>query len=1001
MMKIFAVIIIAGGSLLLVIGATGGFTDVLRDFCEKNPKWCGEGTDDDEDNYNIALLSTEVLVRALNCVLEPSTCSCSEQKCEFSVDEDKMKNAGFFDSVLAEKVNTITLECKQDTTPIASKPPEIKFENLLLPFSVAEERCKEGCVESEGCTSYLKYSSEALTYDLIRDKTLLRFSCSYDGTAYDSVIAFSRQEARAKCIEVARNDGKEISMEIPDPKLYLQYHDAPANNGNQYNTVSSVEARSSVKARKCTCDLLGQRRETYSVFGFTDEEARDLCIADSKTKYALYNCCFDPDCNIKSSPDFTPSISSYGYCFDETKCEDYEGDVMFSSGTKPLDIYRFKCTHEFTGKPPFSCNVENFQLPQYINNAEDWIGGYGDPEFLVYWQAFPQGENTDWTEMGSWYSGIATIGFGASCVLGTVITGAKVIKSAIKPGNVVNAIRSFKTSRTISKIAASKSIDKDKIVTEVVDTLIDLENRGLIKLEKVLPDMIKYAEQGKSTLAKSFKKILFPVMKAKLIEKGLITKSHDTFKALAIRSATLTATTSTIYGVGAGIQAEKDIQADMDAYADARLESELGKFFPSDVPNSIQFQRSLIERKPYNLKGNIIKMDKVITDPTNQNIMDLKMPVVLNKNVELLGFGDAITEFYLASPCIANVQVSKERVRCGVYEYDVRKDEVKCVSPNEGTGFFSGLKTNIFELKSCGSLLSTVQPGKDKIQNEYNLIQNLKTIVVFQRDANVDVPQMEGIPEESCHDDGLCTIKRDVIYDKIYDKTLFFDRNSNEVDFIKHGELPIEAIPLGVVTNCFTGLNRQLDNEKLSLDEKTHICEIKVSNTLTQKLKYRIYLEDNEGKMGPVFGYGVGLLLPGIREIVFIIKDVYPEETPDGKADFVESYYMNDLIPRQQRVFIDYDSDGDIDALKSDKCYVDAISVTPTKIKPEGDEPNYCFKRDYSGYVDFAATTTSIGLSSLAKVSRIGGITGWALSAGTDCILMVATAKMDKAWPES
>jgi len=42
MLKLFAVMVVFLGAVLLIIGATGGLNAVLEEFCLKNPSWCGE-----------------------------------------------------------------------------------------------------------------------------------------------------------------------------------------------------------------------------------------------------------------------------------------------------------------------------------------------------------------------------------------------------------------------------------------------------------------------------------------------------------------------------------------------------------------------------------------------------------------------------------------------------------------------------------------------------------------------------------------------------------------------------------------------------------------------------------------------------------------------------------------------------------------------------------------------------------------------------------------------
>ncbi len=65
-----------------------------------------------------------------------------------------------------------------------------------------------------------------------------------------------------------------------------------------------------------------------------------------------------------------------------------------------------------TEAPKFSCVVRNFNLPQTLGEAtipligvkftpEKWIEGYGDPQYLVYYQRFPAEEDT-WSFKADW-----------------------------------------------------------------------------------------------------------------------------------------------------------------------------------------------------------------------------------------------------------------------------------------------------------------------------------------------------------------------------------------------------------------------------------------------------------------------------------------------------------------------------------------------------------------------------------------------------------------------
>ncbi len=58
-----------------------------------------------------------------------------------------------------------------------------------------------------------------------------------------------------------------------------------------------------------------------------------------------------------------------------------------------------KCSYDYN-PPYFKCYVNNFNLPQSgfedKSFLENWVAGIGDPEYVVYYEAFPQGEEAYW-----------------------------------------------------------------------------------------------------------------------------------------------------------------------------------------------------------------------------------------------------------------------------------------------------------------------------------------------------------------------------------------------------------------------------------------------------------------------------------------------------------------------------------------------------------------------------------------------------------------------------
>ncbi len=87
-------------------------------------------------------------------------------------------------------------------------------------------------------------------------------------------------------------------------------------------------------------------------------------------------------------------------CKSEVKGSGFEGSIKLSSeftGFAAADINKgttVDCKNQ--GTDGYVCNVNNFQLPQTITNAQEWIVGMGDPNFLLYYQAFPKEESDAW-----------------------------------------------------------------------------------------------------------------------------------------------------------------------------------------------------------------------------------------------------------------------------------------------------------------------------------------------------------------------------------------------------------------------------------------------------------------------------------------------------------------------------------------------------------------------------------------------------------------------------
>lgn len=81
-------------------------------------------------------------------------------------------------------------------------------------------------------------------------------------------------------------------------------------------------------------------------------------------------------------------------CIDRMK-EDAYSLILPEKYLKELAVYE-KELNKF-GMGGAICKIIDFNLPQEITDAEEWILGAGDPLYLIYWQQFPQDEEAAWT----------------------------------------------------------------------------------------------------------------------------------------------------------------------------------------------------------------------------------------------------------------------------------------------------------------------------------------------------------------------------------------------------------------------------------------------------------------------------------------------------------------------------------------------------------------------------------------------------------------------------
>lgn len=117
--------------------------------------------------------------------------------------------------------------------------------------------------------------------------------------------------------------------------------------------------------------------------GYT--EAKDSTLS---LKYAIDSVAYHGETgnNLPLPKDYFPTTI-------KNECYRERGEVICGNT-------KVKCGKE---DGEFKCEISNFYLPQKVSKPEDWILGFGDPKFLVYYESFPKGEASSW-------SGLVTAG---------------------------------------------------------------------------------------------------------------------------------------------------------------------------------------------------------------------------------------------------------------------------------------------------------------------------------------------------------------------------------------------------------------------------------------------------------------------------------------------------------------------------------------------------------------------------------------------------------------
>jgi hypothetical protein len=315
-------------------------------------------------------------------------------------------------------------------------------------------------------------------------------------------------------------------------------------------------------------------------------------------------------------------------------------------------ILFYDCNMEYT-ETTTKCTINEFSLPQSFEGLEkpkEWIEGFGDPEFLVYFEKFPIGEDKSWSSFNTWLKGARTIMFASMCVssivLGTmtaVRAPQKAVSTVIRRSigladNVGDVTTNMRKARQLSK-TLKKTISTTEGVIDKIDDASDMTKFGTSVLGQV--------DELAATTGK---------MQKLVDDLGASYGKAVKLKAAGLFAGELGVTTALAFGA-------------------SLLDSHIGKYFDDGKESKIVLQRPLTPVKINDVAGKV-------NSPTGQNPIETGRPVLLDKK----GRQDD-SPFYLASPCRADLTVEMKDVVCGYYQYDSTEGDygsVTCENPKIG-----------------------------------------------------------------------------------------------------------------------------------------------------------------------------------------------------------------------------------------------------------------------------------------------------------------------------
>jgi len=698
--------------------------------------------------------------------------------------------------------------------------------------------------------------------------------------------------------------------------------------------------------------------------------------------------------------------------------------------------------------PLDTCKVTNFYLPERFNgwtgSAKEYISGFGDPTFLVYFQKFPEGEDEAWASEESWFHGIGTMIFTTMCVshfIAPFVKAGKWVLSITKPTKIKDVTlksgekltdklsflrdalkKAGKTEEEINLILKEDNTlivnleniknreDLIKLVTDYIKAeatkdinlkIIEYFNRDFSAFKKAVEEYYgseAMASESMKTMLKRMETIFKnpDLMKdsedlSRFIPKETLEKIIETTEILGTSGKKINSGWKVFSQVAKSSMAPTAMYTGIDsigAYIAAMIDNQIKKTIP--IPSAIVLNSPFKELTSYELL-NYESYGK-----------EIPIPILLKKSKK------DKTSFYLASPCKTDLYITESMVYCSEYIYKKGSNYVECKVVSEDDVYKEYYEGMIIKIPFVG-----VVADKEEV---LQYVPSCKNVIYYGgkrkmfNDANNDGKWDEIIlfsdwGKDYIHEDVKI---KDNNYDGIFDEAMIFkgrkvivlDETGGKEDSDGDGVFEKEykvyyddsVKKISIIENgmklCEDKIEYPYDDLFIVLNNKIYVNEPSSScKYITPVVSLR--LEGSTGAWNEIY-VGVYPLEEGNLQTIF--KDI----NGDGNWEIKQEKGKNKPTIEVT------DTDGEV--FRSEWCETDAIEISADenkideyKITINGNEYNFCYAKN-NAIISDVVTVGSIFVDVFVKKSGVGG---WLLGTASDCALAYFNAKTKIGiWPK-